>query len=253
MIKKLLKRVLPPNLKRSIQRWRFGRFTVLQWETDGLLSPEVYAEIYATFRSVSHSDVVEIGGASGSASIAIGWALKEGRRNAKLVVVEKCEGGTRTKFGNYDANLMRFWNAISRNGVRKYIDLVPEYLTFENGNQVLSKVTTEHIGGLMIDADGHIHRDFWLFWRRLAPGAPIVIDDYHESLGPKHALTFALLTQMIRWGMIVERKIVSTTFFGSKGTDDSFAKFDLGICEEIVASVCRDWKVRFDRMGLHAE
>jgi hypothetical protein len=253
MVKSLLRRVLPAPVKRVIRRKRFGRFTVLQWETDGLLSPEVYAAIYATFRSVSHNDVVEIGGASGSASVAICWALNEGRRNAKLIVVEKCEGGTRTKFGDYEANLARFWSAINRNGVRKYVDLFPEYLTFENGDQVLEKITTEQIGGLMIDADGHIHRDLWLFWPRLAPEAPIVIDDYHENLSAKHALTFALLNQMLSWGMVVGRQMVDTTFFGSKGANDSFGKFDLGACDEIVAKVCRDWKVRFDRLGLHAE
>lgn len=244
---------MPTRLKRLIQRWRFGRFTVLQWETEGLLSPEVYAEIYATFRAVRQNDIVEIGGASGSSSIAICWALKEARRNAKLVVVEKFEGGTRTKFGDYEANLARFWNAIDRNGVRDYVDLFPDYLTFENGDQVLQKVTTEHIGGLMIDADGHIHRDFWLFWRRLAPDAPIVIDDYHESLSAKHALTFALLNQLIRWEIVVQRQMVGTTFFGTKGAEDAFAKFDLDRCEDIVASVCREWKVRFDRFGLHTE
>ena len=35
--------------------------------------------------------------------------------------------------------------------------------------------------------------------------------------------------------------------------DGAFAKFDLRLCEEIVARICREWKVRFDKLGLHRE
>lgn len=253
MIKAFVKRVLPAGLQKKIQVWRFGRFTVLQWDTDGLLSPEVYLAIYDTFRAVDHHDVIEIGGAGASASIAICWAMQDARRNAKLIVIEKCEGGTRTKYGDYQTNLDRYWAAAKRNGVSDRIDLFPEYLTLENGEQVHNKVTTERLGGLMIDADGQIHRDFWLFWKRLAPKAPIVIDDYHKDLSPKHALTFVLLNQFIKWGLITQQSIVGETFFGLKGEENAFENFNLATCEEIATAVCRDWKVRFDKAGLHQQ
>ena len=41
--------------------------------------------------AIGDNDIVELGGASGSASIAIAWALQEKRRESKLVVVEKFE------------------------------------------------------------------------------------------------------------------------------------------------------------------
>ena len=253
MIKSFIKRISPAGLQKQIQVWRFGRFTVLQWDTDGLLTPDVYEAIYHTFRRIGHDDVIEIGGAGGSASIAICWALQDAHSRAKLVVIEKCEGGTRTKYGDYQTNFDRYWSAAGRNGVSDRIDLFPEYLTFENGEQVHRKVTTERLGGLMIDADGQIHRDFWLFWKRLAPGAPIVIDDYHKDLSPKHALTFVLLNQFIEWGLITQQSIVGETFFGIKGEEKSFENFNLEACEQIAAAVCHDWKVRFDKSGLHYE
>ena len=250
MIKSIVKSVLPKPLQKQLQRYRFGKFTVLQWDTDGLLPAEVYEEICNTFQNRIANDVIEIGGAGGSASIAICWGLKHANSPVKLIVVEKCEGGTRTKYGGFESNLERYWQAVEFHGVKDQIDLFTEYLTLENGAEVLKKVTTSKIGGLMIDADGHIHRDFALFWERLQPESPIVIDDYHESLSPKHALTYELLNKFIEWKLIRRRKIVGSTFFGVKGNENAFANFDWTECVEIATRVCDQWKVEFDRTGI---
>lgn len=250
MLKKTLKSILPESIQKEIQRYRFGKFTVLQWDTDGLLPGEVYEEIFITFRNGIQHDVIEIGGAGGSASIAICWGLKRSGNNAHLIVVEKCEGGTRTKYGGFQSNLDRYWSTAETHGVKKQIKLFPEFLTMENGCKVLEKVDTDKIGGLMIDADGHIHRDFALFWQRLEAEAPIIIDDYHESLSPKHALTYELLNKFVEWGLIRERKLVGGTYFGIKGDENSFDQFDFAECEAITARVCEKWKVEFDRNGI---
>lgn len=251
MLKRLIRSIVPRAVQRRVQRLRFGRFTVLQWETDGLLSPGVYERIYETFKG-GHivDDVIEVGGAGGSASVALCWALQESASKAKLVVVEKCEGGTRSKYGGIQANIDRFWNSVAANGVRNRIVLIPEYLTLENGGLVLQKVRTQRIGGLLLDADGHIHRDFFLFWERLTRGAPVVIDDYHESLSPKHALTFAILNQFIAWGLVRQTDLIDTTFFGVKGDEQAFRNFDMSLCKTIASRICDDWKVSFDKSGL---
>jgi len=250
MIKSIVKTVLPNRMQKQLQRFRFGKFTVLQWDTEGLLPAEVYEEIYSTFSKRIANDVIEIGGAGGSASIAICWGLRHANSPAKLIVVEKCEGGTRTKYGGFESNLERYWRAVESHGVKEQIDLFTEYLTLENGAEVLKKVTTKKIGGLMIDADGHIHRDFALFWERLQPESPIVIDDYHESLSPKHALTYELLNKFIEWKLIRKQKILGGTFFGLKGDESAFDNFDWAECVAITAKVCDDWKVEFDCTGI---
>ena len=214
------------------------------------MQAEVYEEIYKTFRNGLKDDVIEIGGAGGSASIAICWGLKESNSPARLVVVEKCEGGTRTKYGGYQSNLDRYWSAVEAHGVKNQIHLFAEYLTLENGDQVLEKVATEKIGGIIIDADGHIHRDFSLFWERLQPESPIIIDDYHKSLSPKHALTYELLNKFVEWKLIRKRKIIGETFFGLKGDENAFANFDWSECEEIAVRVCNHWQVEFNHKGI---
>ena len=251
-MKSILKPFIPKGILESYHVLRNGRFTCMQWATDGLLTAEIYEEIYDTFRNGIQHDVIEVGGAAGSASIAVGWALKESASQAKLITVEKCEGGTRTEFGDYESNLKRYQRFTRHYGVDNHIKLFPHYLTLQNGSDVLALVETPKVGGLILDADGHIHRDFAIFWTQLVDGAPIIIDDYHPSLSPKHALTYALLNQLKQWELVTEVKLIDTTFFGRRGPDGSFANFDLARCEAIVDRVCAEWEVAFDASGIHS-
>lgn len=250
--RELLKNCIPKSLLESYQMRKYGRFVWMKLQTSGLLGPDHYEAIYNTFRddAIADSDVVEVGGASGSASIAIAWALKERRSRANLVVVEKFEGGTRAQFGGYDENYRRFQSFMKRYRVAERIRLFPDYLTMENSAQVLDLVSTPQIGGLMLDADGHIHRDLAIFWERLAPGAPIIIDDYHPDISPKHELTYRLLNKFIEWRLVERKNLIDDTFFGVKGDADSIGKLDLDECNAITAEVCKRNRVSFDRSGI---
>ena len=93
-MKQILKRYIPRSILEPYQMKKYGRFLWMRMQTEGLLSPEHYEAIHKFFlgHAIGGNDIVEIGGASGSASIAIGWAIKERRSKAKLLVVEKFEG-----------------------------------------------------------------------------------------------------------------------------------------------------------------
>ena len=96
-IRTIFKKLLPSAAQNLVRRAVHGRFYVLQRETGGLLSPKQYERIYTEALRLPDLDVVEIGGAAGTASIAIGWAMKRSRKNSRLIIVEKCEGGTRAQ------------------------------------------------------------------------------------------------------------------------------------------------------------
>ena len=251
-MKQFLKRYIPRSILEPYQMKKYGRFLWMRMQTEGLLSPEHYEAIHKFFLgcAVCEHDIVEIGGASGSASIAIGWALKERHSKAKLIVVEKFEGGTREKFGGYDENYKRFQEFTRRYGIADRIKLFPDYLTMENAQQVLDMVSSKKIGGMMLDADGHIHRDFAIFWEHLATSAPIVIDDYDPEISVKHELTFRLLNRFMDWELIERRNLIGDTFFGVKGRAASIDALDFAECEEITKEVCDRHRVTFDRSGI---
>ena len=79
----------------AAKRLLYGRFYTLQRDTEGLLSAAAYKRIYERMRAAPDLDTVEIGGAGGSASIAIAWAKIEGGHSSRHIVVEKLEGGSR--------------------------------------------------------------------------------------------------------------------------------------------------------------
>lgn len=249
-MKTLLKKLLPKSVANLYRTMRYGRFYVLQQETDGLLQPKNYERIHDEVRKLPDLDIVEIGGAGGTASIAIGWAMKADRKRSKLIVVEKCEGGTRTQYGGKTENLTRLQKNLARYGVASRCKIFPEYLTFENGAEALRLIETPQIAALMMDADGWIHRDFHFFWSRLAVGGLIIVDDYKEGRDPKHDLTFHLLNQLIDWGLFEKMDAMGDTFFGRKPANGDIRKLDLKVCESIVETISRKYGVVFNRDGI---
>ena len=101
----------------------------------------------------------------------------------------------------------------------------------------------------MHDADGRIDRDFVLLWSVLRPGGLIVVDDYENRAsfqpvsprspdgGTKSLLTFRLLKQFMRWGLVTRRRVVGNTFFGCKPENADFRLFDSAVCHRILRDV----------------
>lgn len=234
------------------------KFYLLKVRASGMLSPRIYKNLYQAIYKLPDLDIVEIGGAAGAASIAIAWAMKDsGKKKSKLIVIEKLEGGSRSDYGLYEENLKIINHQFDRFNVQEQIILFPRKLTLENGQKVLSLISTGQLAAFIHDADGRLDRDFQLFWPLLIAGGLIVIDDYAEkykfrpisekfpSGGIKKLMTFRLVNQFIMWGLIKPDHILGNTVFGIKPRGADISKLDIPICEDIIQGVLRERETHF--------
>lgn len=254
-IKLLLNQAPPPVRSRYLQArdaykyLRHGRFFALKQFANGMLAPHVYREMYERVRALPDLDIVEIGGAHGAGSIAIAWALLDSGKTSKVITVEKCEGGSRSDFGDKAENLDTIVANLHAFGVADKVDLFPHYLNEENTDNLIAKIDTPQLAGLILDADGRLDRDFKLLWERLAPGALIIVDDYdnrpeykaiderNPDGGTKKVLTYRLLNQLETWGLFERDQLIGDTLFGQKPANADFSQFDEDALARIVDDV----------------
>ncbi|BAY32320.1 hypothetical protein NIES2107_42080 [Nostoc carneum NIES-2107] len=226
-----------------------SKFYHLREQTNGMLLPLVYKKIYQLCLQLPDLDIIEVGGAAGTGSIAIGWSIRDSQKKSKLIVVEKCQGGTRTDVGGYTENLELIQKHFENFGVTEQVRLFPQELTFSNGQEAIALINTPKIAAFIHDADGRIDRDFYLFWPLLQPGGLIIVDDYaneakfqpisdrHPQGGAKSLITYRLLNQMIEWGLFQTTYKVGKTIFGIKPPHADFSRFNLQTCQKIIAEV----------------
>jgi hypothetical protein len=165
--------------------------------------------------------------------------MRDAGHRSKLVAVERCEGGSRGRFGDYDANVARLHENFERFGVADRVVLYPHDLTPANGHEVLALLGTDEIGAFVHDADGRLDRDVPLFWPRLRPGGLVVVDDddprpdqfkapsdHQPDGGMKGALTHRFLELLEGWGLFERRRKIRHTVFGRKPPDADLSRFD---------------------------
>jgi Methyltransferase domain len=227
----------------------FPKFFRLKLATDGLLPVRVYREMYFRTRELPDLDIVEIGAGSGSCTIAMALALHDAGRKCRIISVEKCEGGSRLDYGDRQTNLNLLEMNLVRFGVCDHVALYPHYLTLENSPDVVRLIRTGQISALVHDADGRIDRDFAVFWPLLRPDGLIVIDDYENRPefqpvsprrpdgGTKSLVTFRLLNQFMKWGLVTRSCVVGNTFFGYKPQGADFSRFSADVCRRIAGDV----------------
>ncbi len=243
------------------ERLYYRRFYTLAHAAQGMLTARTYRRLYAAIYSLPDLAIIEIGGGAGASSIAIAWAMRDSGKRSKLIVVEKCEDGSRSEFGGYEQNLARITANFAKFGVSDQIRLFPHVLTPDNGDAVKAMVDTSEIAALVIDADGLLDRDFALFWPLLQTGGLMVIDDYENRTifkpvsdyyplgGGKHLRTFRLLNLMIDWGLFVPNDQIGSTIFGIKPAGADFARFDLEQCKHTLAELEREREAWLARSG----
>ena len=238
----LRKRLMTSRAAYAARYLLYGRFATLQHVTEGLLSPAVYKLIYERFRAAPDLDTIEVGGAAGSASVAVAWAKIESGQRSKHIVIEKLRGGSRHRFGGFDENLDRFNRHLAHFGAAERIALFPHDLTLENGPEVIALVETPRIAGFITDADGRLDRDFALFLPLVHPDGVIVVDDYHPARSWKHALTWRLLNQLIEWKLFILDEVRRGTAFGRPHPEAHLSRLDPAVCAQIIDSVKRDFR-----------
>jgi len=219
-------------------------------KTGGFLPEEVYAEIYRIVRKLPDYDIVEVGAATGAASIVIAKAMQDSGKKSRLIAVEKCEGGSREKIGDYAANLRLLEDNLRKFKVDDKVVLFPHRIGLKSA-QITALIKTGKIAAFIYDADGKIYRDFDLFWPLLIPGGAIIIDDYAKIAASnpvtdiKREMTNILVEKMIEWGLFKKVALIHATIFGIKPINADFSKFDLNLCQEIGC----EYQRRFDALG----
>ena len=88
---------------------------------------------------------------------------------------------------------------------------------------------------MLLDADGHIDRDFALFLNRLIPGGAIIIDDCADrvklrrlrrgsfAVDAKMRLSYRLIDYFKRKGAVSGGELIGDTYFGHKKCGPGFA------------------------------
>ena len=199
-------------------------FNALKKKANGMLPAEVYRAIYETALRVESGDIVEIGTAHGAATIALAKGLIQSPAHGRVHTVDKIKGGSRDAFGDLQKNIAIIQDNFNAFNVAQDID-------FHVGSSLevaLEFPSGMHIGLLMLDADGAIDRDLKLFYDRVLPGAPIIIDDYQPNfvrfysegktirMDQKRRLTALLLDYFVLKGYLKTETIIGETWFGTK-------------------------------------
>ena len=190
-----------------------------------MLAAHVYAELYNVARIAPDLDIVEVGAGGGAGSVSVALALVDAGKKSHLITVEKCEGGSRSKYGGRNENLLWLEQVFKDFGVADRIKIFAERLSLENGRKVQSLIETDRISCLIHDADGRIDRDFTLFFPLLIDGGYVIIDDYVEKAdfkpismefpfgGTKGLITYRLVNQIIEWDLIKVDKVLNKLIF----------------------------------------
>ena len=193
-----------------------------------MLHPRVYASLHREARSLSDKPFVEIGAAAGSATIALAWGYRDAGHESRIVAIERCQAGSRARYGGFKDNLAILTRNLDKHHVRDRVNLVTQALTADSAKDLVDQFRIEAISGFMHDADGHLDRDFSIFWPLTEPGGLIVVDDYltapelaakatagHRALR-KYRLTRTLLEMLIDRGLFVPVGRIGHTCFGRK-------------------------------------
>ena len=84
----------------------YRQFLRIRKRARGMLPAHVYAELYNVARKAPDLDIVEVGAGGGAGSVSIALALVDAGKSSHLITVEKCEGGSRSKYGGRNENLL---------------------------------------------------------------------------------------------------------------------------------------------------
>lgn len=247
-----IKRLRPRNIRTLATA---PKFTYMRECTNGMLSPLVYKKIYTEAKKLPDYPYVEIGAASGTGTISLAWAYKDTDKHSKIIAIEKCQGGSRTDYGNFDDNQNILKNNLTRFGVSDRVNLYMDTLNQDDSDKINLLMESEIISGFMHDADGRLDRDFSLFWEKTIPGGLIIIDDYDNKPeykgisercpdgGKKFVMTYRLLNLFIKYRFFEPKVQLNNTVFGIKPLAAKATELPLNEINAIFSEKNREWKI----------
>lgn len=175
---------LSSKLQNISYQYKYRKFIKIKKITNGWLLPETYKAIYDCALTAQEGVMLDIGPAQGGSSISLGLGIRDSGKSklSKVFSIEKGTGSSALQSRN-DENL----NTITlRRNIDKYGLSDRTVVLIGDVKDVHKQVDeTQPISLMFIDADGALDRDFKLFYNRLLPGAPIILDDYVDSINKR--------------------------------------------------------------------
>lgn len=175
------------------------RFQAIRQETQGYLAANVYQAIYRAALAAPEGAMIDIGPAQGGSTICLGLGLRDSGKRGPIYTIERFrQSGALRSWDDEALNVRVLRDNLARHG------LTDRAVILVGGvEEVHDRVPADGpLGLLFIDADGALDRDFGIFFNRLADGAPIVIDDYNDTIN-RHAretyLTWTTRQEMDRY------------------------------------------------------
>lgn len=189
----------------------------------GMMRVEAYEAIYDAGRKAPGSLFVEVGTGHGAGTVCLALALRDTGRKGLVCTFDRFEGGSRAKYGGVEDNLRHTRNGLNHFGVSGFVKIIVGNVS----HMAVEVPESVEIGLLMLDCDGRIDRDFRLFFDRLLPGSPVILDDMADKVrirdkgarlrvDQKHRLTYLLTKSAMSAGLIKQTGKVENTWFGEK-------------------------------------
>lgn len=197
---------------------------------NGMLPHGVYRAMYETARDAPAPVIVEVGTAHAAGTVSLAMGLRDSGRKGVVYTFEKIIGGSRERFGGIEDNISIIQSNLAAFGVDSFVQLIVGDVAETCGIVPADAA----IGGLCLDADGAIDRDFQIFFDRLLAGAPIIVDDMrdqtrlkllrrkgfsgHFKVDHKHQLTYRMMKLFQEHSIVISGRILGKdTWFGQKG------------------------------------
>jgi hypothetical protein len=211
-------------------------------DTFGMLSLPVYRRIYETAASCGGGTFVEIGTSQGAATIAMALGGKAAGKPFRIYSADEFVVGSRPKGGSPEEKLGIVRRGYEKFGVAEWIENV-----IGSSADLPDAAALPRIDLLLIDADGRIDRDLALLHERLAPDAPVIVDDIDDAaffvmlagrltFNQKHRATHLLIDRFIGAGLLVPDTPSGQTGWYRKGA----AAFTPGEIERLALPAYRE-------------
>lgn len=160
--------------------------------------------------------VVEVGTGHAALTVLVADALIQSEPSRVIYTFDRIAGGSREAFGTFEENTQIIRDNLCRFGIEEAVH--PIFGDVASTHGVVDK--DRQIDLLVLDADGRIDRDLMIFWRRMAPGCLIVLDD---AAGPLVAGNLGLMPQVLR-RFSVDGKNYITSRIEQRLVEDGFLR-----------------------------
>ena len=167
--------------------------TRVKKSANGWMPVFVYRRLYETAAAAGDGTIVEIGTFRGAATIAMALGARSGGRTFNIVTADILHPGVGLEGATPQEKVAALQRTLDEFGVANSVRFVHGRV-----EEVVAEADPRNITLLLLDGGGRIESDFAALWERLAPDAPIVVDDIDGHVTVERTLRVARINQKHR-------------------------------------------------------